>query len=35
MTDTTSPAVVIERTFGKPAAVIWQLWTEPEHFTAW
>ena len=36
MTDTTSAsAVVIERTLEQPAALIWQLWTEPEHFAAW
>jgi uncharacterized protein YndB with AHSA1/START domain len=29
------PAVVIERTLDAPAAVIWQMWTEPEHFKAW
>lgn len=36
MTNKTSPsAVVIERTFDAPAALIWQLWTEPKHFEAW
>jgi uncharacterized protein YndB with AHSA1/START domain len=28
-------AVVIERSFDAPAALIWQMWTEPEHFRAW
>lgn len=27
--------VVIERTFRAPAALLWQMWTEPEHFAAW
>jgi uncharacterized protein YndB with AHSA1/START domain len=28
-------AVVIERTFDAPVGVIWQLWTDPDHFKAW
>lgn len=28
-------SVVIERSFDAPAALIWQMWTEPEHFKAW
>ena len=28
-------AVVIERTIDAPASVVWQMWTEPEHFAAW
>jgi uncharacterized protein YndB with AHSA1/START domain len=28
-------AVVIERTLDAPADLIWQMWTEPEHFKAW
>ena len=28
-------AVVIERTFDAPVDLIWQMWTEPEHFAAW
>jgi len=37
MTDSSvSPdAVVIERSFDAPPALIWQMWTEPEHFKAW
>lgn len=37
MTDDDTPrdAVVIERTFDAPVALIWQMWTEPEHFAEW
>ena len=28
-------AVVIERTFDAPVHLIWQMWTDPEHFKAW
>jgi uncharacterized protein YndB with AHSA1/START domain len=28
-------AVTIERSFGAPAEVIWQMWSDPEHFAAW
>ena len=28
-------AVVIERTFEAPASLLWQMWTDPEHFAAW
>lgn len=28
-------SVVIERTFETSAAVLWRMWTEPEHFKAW
>ncbi len=28
-------AVVIERSFDAPVNVIWQMWTDPEHFKAW
>ncbi len=28
-------AVVIERFYEAPAALIWQMWTEAEHFKAW
>lgn len=28
-------AVVIERRFDAPVDVIWQMWTDPEHFKAW
>ena len=30
-----SDAVVIERVFDAPVAVMWQMWTDPEHFKAW
>ena len=37
MTDSlNSPdAVTIARTFDAPANLIWQMWTNPEHFSAW
>ena len=28
-------AVVIERTLDAPPDVVWQMWTDPEHFKAW
>lgn len=28
-------SVVIERTFDAPTSVIWEMWTNPEHFRAW
>lgn len=28
-------AIVIERTFDAPIALIWQMWTEAEHFKNW
>ena len=28
-------AVVIERSFDAPIGLIWQMWTDPEHFKAW
>lgn len=28
-------AVVIERVFDAPLDLVWQMWTEPEHFKAW
>ena len=28
-------AVTIERNFDAPADLIWQMWTDPEHFKAW
>src|SRR5256886_1881846 len=28
-------AVVIERSFNAPVDLIWQMWTDPEHFKAW
>jgi uncharacterized protein YndB with AHSA1/START domain len=37
MTDSNASqdAVVIEHTFDAPADLIWQMWTEPEHFMMW
>ena len=35
MTDPTAPAVVLERTLPAPPALVWQMWTDPEHFAAW
>jgi uncharacterized protein YndB with AHSA1/START domain len=37
MTDRISSqhAVVIERMFDAPVDLIWQMWTDPEHFKAW
>jgi uncharacterized protein YndB with AHSA1/START domain len=31
----TNDDVVIERFFDVPVAVMWQMWTDPEHFKAW
>ena len=31
----TENAVVIERTVDAPIALLWELWTRPEHFRAW
>ena len=36
MSDSTvKDAVVIERTFDAPANLVWQMWTDPEHFKNW
>ena len=36
MTDNGSPdAVKIERIVDAPLALVWQMWTDPEHFKAW
>jgi len=37
MTDDNAPrnAVVLERTFDAPRELVWQMWTDPEHFRAW
>ena len=34
-TDAPADAVVIERTFGAPRDLIWKMWTDPQHFSAW
>lgn len=28
-------SVIIERTLTAPATLVWSMWTEPEHFSAW
>jgi uncharacterized protein YndB with AHSA1/START domain len=28
-------AVVLERTLDAPVGLVWQMWTQPEHFAAW
>lgn len=33
--DNESKDVVIERTLEAPVSLIWQMWTDPEHFKAW
>ena len=37
MTEGTSSqdALVIERTFDAPIDLVWQMWTDPDHFKAW
>jgi uncharacterized protein YndB with AHSA1/START domain len=35
MSDKAQDAVVIERIFDAPVDLIWQMWTDPEHFKAW
>jgi uncharacterized protein YndB with AHSA1/START domain len=37
MTDGTGleDAVTIERNFDAPVELIWQMWTDPQHFSAW
>lgn len=32
---TATDRVVIERTLDAPAALVWAMWTDPEHFAAW
>jgi uncharacterized protein YndB with AHSA1/START domain len=33
--DDSRDAVVIERSFNAPVDLVWQMWTNPEHFKAW
>jgi uncharacterized protein YndB with AHSA1/START domain len=33
--DDSQDAVVIERSFDAPVDLVWQMWTDPEHFKAW
>lgn len=35
MSDTATDWVVIERKFDAPVSLIWEMWTDPEHFKAW
>jgi uncharacterized protein YndB with AHSA1/START domain len=37
MTDdvTSHDSMVIERSFDAPVELVWQMWTDPEHFRAW
>lgn len=33
--DRSQHSVVIERTFDAPADLVWQMWTDPDHFREW
>jgi uncharacterized protein YndB with AHSA1/START domain len=33
--DGSQDAVVIERSFDAPVDLVWEMWTDPEHFKAW
>jgi uncharacterized protein YndB with AHSA1/START domain len=33
--DVSQDAVVIERCFDAPVDLVWQMWTDPDHFKAW
>jgi uncharacterized protein YndB with AHSA1/START domain len=33
--DGSQDAVVIERSFDAPVDLVWQMWTDPEHFKVW
>ena len=35
MAEASTDAVVLERSFDAPVELIWQMWTDPEHFRAW
>ena len=37
MTDSGNPRdqITIERIFEVPVDLVWQMWTDPEHFAAW
>ena len=32
---TAQEAVVIERTFAAPVELVWEMWTDPDHFKEW
>ena len=33
--NTSTDSVVIERVFNAPIELVWQMWTDPEHFARW
>lgn len=33
--DSTTDAVVLERTFDAPIGEVWQMWTDPAEFASW
>lgn len=33
--DSTTDAMVIERRLDAPVELVWQMWTDPDHFAAW
>lgn len=33
--DTDGQSMMIERTLAAPTELVWQMWTDPEHFAAW
>jgi uncharacterized protein YndB with AHSA1/START domain len=35
MTDGAQDALMIERSFDAPRDLVWQMWTDPEHFAEW
>ncbi len=35
MNDETENSVMIERTLDAPVDLVWQMWTDPDHFAAW
>jgi len=35
MTNSNGDSVVLERTLDAPVDLVWQMWTDPEHFKAW
>lgn len=35
MTEIIEDAIVLERFFSAPITLVWQMWTEPEHFKNW
>lgn len=35
MSEISQDSVTIERTLDAPVALVWQMWTEPDHFASW